>query len=62
MTTNRISTKKLTTLAMLSAIAYALVFVRHNLAIPLVPGVSFLSYDAKDIMIVIGKNMFGAMA
>ena len=62
MTTNRISTKKLTTLAMLSAIAYALVFVSHNLAIPLVPAVSFLSYDPKDIIIVIGGIMFGPMA
>lgn len=62
MTTNRISTKKLTTLAMLSAIAYALVFVSHNLAIPLVPAVSFLSYDPKDIIIVIGGFMFGPMA
>lgn len=62
MTTNRISTKKLTTLAMLSAIAYALVFVSHNLASPLVPAVSFLSYDPKDIIIVIGGFMFGPMA
>lgn len=62
MTTTRISTKKLTTLAMLSAIAYALVFVSHNLAIPLVPAVSFLSYDPKDIIIVIGGFMFGPMA
>ncbi len=44
------STKKLTTIAILSAMAMVL-----NLLIqfPIVPAVSFLSYDPKDIIIVI---------
>lgn len=50
------STKKLTTIAILSAMAMVL-----NLLIqfPLVPTVSFLSYDPKDIIIVIAGFIYG---
>jgi len=49
-------TKKLTTLAMLSAIAYVMaVFAR-------VPVVLFLRYDPKDVIIVIGGFIYGPMA
>jgi len=50
------NTKKLTALAMLSAIAFVMTaFVR-------VPVVLFLRYDPKDIIIVIGGFIFGPMA
>ena len=50
------STKKLTTIAILSAMAMVL-----NLLIqfPIVPAVSFLSYDPKDIIIVIAGFIYG---
>ena len=48
-------TKKLTTLAMLSAMAYVLMFISK--AIPAVQG--FLQYDAKDIVITIGGFILG---
>jgi len=48
-------TKKLTTLAMLSAMAYVLMFVSK--IIPAVQG--FLQYDAKDVVITIGGFMLG---
>ena len=44
------NTKKLTTVAMLSAMAYVLMFISK--AIPAVEG--FLQYDAKDVAITIG--------
>ena len=52
------STKKLTTIAILSAMAMVL-----NLLIqfPIVPAVSFLSYDPKDIIIVIAGFIYGPM-
>ena len=52
------STKKLTTIAILSAMAMVL-----NLLIqfPIVPVVSFLSYDPKDIIIVIAGFIYGPM-
>lgn len=49
------NTKKLTTLAMLSAMAYVLMFVSK--IIPAVQG--FLQYDAKDVVITIGGFMLG---
>jgi len=53
------STRKLTTLAMICAIAFLLAaFVRF----PIVPAVGFLRYDPKDIVIVIGGFIFGPLA
>ena len=52
-------TKYITTLAMLAAVAYITVlFIR----IPIMPTASFLDYDPKDVIIVIGGFMFGPLA
>ncbi len=49
-------TKKLTTLAMISAIAYVMVLVGR------IPVVMFLKYDPKDIIITMGGLIWGPMA
>lgn len=51
------TTKKITTLGMLCALA---VIVNLLIHIPLIPSVEFLSYDAKDVIIVIGGFIYGA--
>lgn len=53
---NRISTRKLVTMAMLIAIGVALVAVFHY---PIIPAVPFLLYDAADVPIFIGAFAFG---
>ncbi len=54
--TNRMDTKKLVVLAMLSAIAYVVVaFFR-------IPVVEFLKYEPKDVIITIGGFLFGPVA
>lgn len=50
-------TKKITALAMLSAIAYVLAAISGML-----PGIMFLKYDPKDVIIVIGGFIFGPMS
>lgn len=50
------STKKITTLAMISAIAYVVVVVGR------IPVVMFLKYDPKDIVITLGGLIWGPMA
>jgi riboflavin transporter FmnP len=50
-------TKRLTTVAMLSAVAFILVFLSHLM--PAVAG--FLQYDASDIVTVIGGFLFGPL-
>jgi riboflavin transporter FmnP len=53
------NTKKLVTLAMLSAIAYVVMaFGRF----PIIPSVEFLKYDPKDIIIAIGGFIFGPLS
>ena len=52
----RMDTKKLTVLAMLSALAYLL------MAVGRIPVVLFLKYDPKDIVIAIGGFLFGPLA
>lgn len=49
-------TKKLATLAMLSALAYIAVFFTR------IPIVSFLDYEAKDVIITIGGFLFGPLS
>ncbi len=49
-------TKKLTTLAMLAALAYLLMVVGR------IPIVLFLKYDPKDVIITIGGFIFGPLA
>lgn len=52
----KFSVKKITTLAMLAAIAYVLmVFIR----IPFMPAAPFLEYDPKDIFFVMAGFLFG---
>lgn len=54
-----LSTKKMTTIGMLCALAMICNLLIH---FPIVPAVSFLSYDPKDILIVIGGFIYGPMA
>lgn len=59
MSTKSTNTKKIAMLGMLAAIAYAVTFVTHFL-IPPIAG--FLSYDPKDVIIVIGGFIFGPLS
>ena len=52
------STKKITTVGMLCAMA---MIVNVLISFPIVPAVSFLRYDPKDILIVIGGFIYGPM-
>ena len=56
MNKQKMSTKELTTLAMLTAIAYALVCTVR------IPIVLFLKYEPKDVVITIGGFLMGPMA
>lgn len=53
------NTKKLVTLAMLSAIAYVVMAFGR---VPIIPAVEFLKYDPKDIIIAIGGFIFGPIS
>ena len=54
------NTKKITTLAMLSALAFLLALLFHYLPIPpMVPAAPFLKFEPKDIVIVIGGFLYG---
>ena len=55
----RLNTKTFVVLAMLSAIAYILASI---LRIPLVPAVSFLGYEPKDVVLVIAGFLYGPLA
>ncbi|MCL2221666.1 MAG: ECF transporter S component [Oscillospiraceae bacterium] len=59
MTTSKELTRKLTILALLSAIAYILASL---IRIPLVPAVGFLGYEPKDVILVIAGFIFGPVA
>ena len=52
-------TKELTTLGILAAMA---IIVNLLIYFPIVPAVSFLSYDPKDVIIVIGGFIYGPFA
>lgn len=52
------STKKITTVGMLCAMAVIANFIIH---FPIIPAVSFLKYDSKDIIIVIAGFIFGPL-
>ncbi len=54
--TRQTDTKKLVTLAMLSALAYVIMVVGR------IPVVLFLKYDPKDIIIAIGAFIYGPLA
>lgn len=51
-----LSTKKITTIGMLCSMA---IVVNLLIRFPIVPAVSFLNYDPKDIVIVIGGFIYG---
>lgn len=51
-------TKKITMIGMLCAVSYLVMMVGR---VPIVPAVSFLKYDPKDVIIVIGGFIFGPM-
>ena len=53
------STKKITTIGMLCAMA---IIVNLMIYFPIIPSVSFLKYDPKDVLIVIGGFIFGPLA
>lgn len=53
------NTKKLTSMAMLCAIAYVLTVVIH---ISIIPSAPFLTYDPKDVIIAIGGFIFGPLS
>ena len=55
----KINVKKITTLAMFAAVAYIMVLISHFIPIKVA---GFLSYDPKDIIIVIAAFIFGPMA
>ncbi len=55
----KLSTRKLTTLAMLTALGVVLAGIIHFSIIPAAP---FLEYDPADIPILIGTFMFGPLA
>jgi len=59
MTKSKEFTRKLTILALLSAIAYILASL---IRIPLVPAVGFLGYEPKDVILVIAGFIFGPIA
>lgn len=55
----RSTTKKMTTLALFVALAVVMTML---IRVPLVPAVSFLTYDPKDIVIGIGGFLFGPLS
>ncbi|MGI5985323.1 MAG: ECF transporter S component [Clostridiales bacterium] len=61
MNTQDNKTKKLTMMAMLSALSYIIMLLCQMLP-PMIPITPFLSYDAKDITIVIGGFIFGPVS
>lgn len=54
--------KKITYIAALSAIAFIVMLLGKVLSITIIPAVAFLTYDPKDIVLVLGGLMFGPIA
>lgn len=54
-----IKTKKMTSMAMLCAIAYVLAVLVH---ITIVPSAPFLTYDPKDVIVAVGGFIFGPVS
>lgn len=52
------NTKKITTIGMLCAMA---IIINLMISFPIIPSVSFLKYDPKDIIIIIGGFIFGPL-
>ena len=56
------NTKKMVTIAMMSAVAYLLALLFHFLPIPpLVPAAPFLKFEPKDVIIAIAGFMYGPL-
>ena len=53
--------KLITLVAMFSALAYILALIAHFLPITIVPSVSFLKYDPKDVLICIASFILGPL-
>jgi len=57
------NTKRITTLAMLSALAFLLALLFHYLPVPpLVPAAPFLKFEPKDVIITIAGFLYGPLA
>ena len=56
---SRVDVKKLATMAMLVALAYAVMAAVH---LPLMPAASFLKYDPKDVVLLIGAFLYGPIS
>ena len=58
-----VKVKKITTLAMLSALAFLLALLFHYLPIPpMVPAAPFLKFEPKDVVITIAGFLYGPLA
>ena len=55
---SKLNVRKLVLLAVFSAMAFLLVLIVN---IPIVPGVEFLKYEPKDVIITIGAFLFGPL-
>ena len=58
-TASRVDVKKLATMAMLVALAYVVTVVTR---FPLMAAASYLKYDPKDVVLLIGAYLFGPLA
>ena len=58
-TNGKLDTRKMMVLALISAMAFVLAMVAR---VPLVPVVSFLRYDPKDVAIAMGAFLYGPLA
>lgn len=56
---SNLRTKKITTLGMLSALAFLSVFL---IRIPLIPAVPFLKYEPKDVIVLMAGFIFGPLS
>lgn len=56
---SRVDTKKLATMAMLTALAYVVMAAIH---LPLMAAAPFLKYDPKDVVLTIGAFIYGPVA
>lgn len=59
MTKTQQQTRRLTALSMFSALAYLLLLV---IRLPLIPGLDFLKYDPKDVILVLAGFLYGPLA
>ena len=58
----KISTKKLATLGILGALTIVVNLITVSFKISIIPAVSWLTYDAKDVVIIISGFIYGPMS